>query len=236
MGNIQNAKHDSALHLTIVNLLLETPVNVNVEDKGRLVPLYNALWNKQESFVELLLGNGANANEKPIEGFISADGIYEPFTPLGIAIYTENLRNVQSLLEHGANPNTPCRSKLHSLNWAIEKNNIKIISLLLKHGSNVNFQDEQGRTPLHKAFWSDCTLDIMKLLLEYGADVNIKVDGYNSFHDAIRTGDADIVKLYLEFGRGIDFNARNIDGETSIETALNHYRGYTAMMIVYKKM
>ncbi len=48
----------------------------------------------------------------------------------------------------------------------------KIVKLLLINGANVNLQRSNGNTALHTAIKWD-NIEAMKLLLEYGADVNI---------------------------------------------------------------
>lgn len=52
-----------------------------------------------------------------------------------------------------------------------------IVKTLLHRGHvNVNVQTLKGETPLHLAIRKNRP-DIVHLLLEYGADVNIKLDG-----------------------------------------------------------
>ncbi len=68
------------------------------------------------------------------------------------------------------------------------------VRLLLDHGANVNVVDPLGRTPLMYAAASDLqALDVVKLLLERGADVNAK-----SAHQGRDTGQSvlDIAKLH----------------------------------------
>ena len=88
---------------------------------------------------------------------------------------------------------------------------------------------------IYFAFWGN-SMRIAKLLLEYGADINVKVYGYDLFHDAVRCGDVGAVKLFLELGNGFDSNARSIDGDTAHEIAIKLGYGHIAMMIAFKKM
>lgn len=59
---------------------------------------------------------------------------------------------------------------------------------LIEKGANINFQDDDGNTPLHIAIENDLYIS-MKILIEKGADKNIKNnDGYDSYDTAIFFG------------------------------------------------
>ena len=82
----------------------------------------------------------------------------------------------------------------------------EFIEYLLLNGANVNYQDNGGYTALMLASWNN-NLRIVKLLIKYGADCNIKADSdswapiFNYNHTALsiaRCNDADDVVSYLE--------------------------------------
>jgi hypothetical protein len=83
---------------------------------------------------------------------------------------------------------------------------------LLRKGANANAKDRGGWTPLHwAAFWGH--VDVAKLLLEHGADVNAKESVYDAtpLHVAAATGHADVARLLLE--HGADVNAKYGDSD-----------------------
>jgi len=80
---------------------------------------------------------------------------------------------------------------------------------------NVNAGAGGGYTPLHNACVRD-HLDMVKLLLNAGADVNAKnIHGNTPLHPACRHKfSMDIVKLLVD--AGADLKATNLDGETPL--------------------
>ncbi len=82
----------------------------------------------------------------------------------------------------------------------------------------MNAKDEEGYTALQIAseFYHP---DIVKILLEYGADVNAKrEDGFTPLLIALEgKGNTDLVKILL--ANGADVNAKNEDDKTALQIA-----------------
>jgi ankyrin repeat protein len=71
--------------------------------------------------------------------------------------------------------------------------------------------------PLTAAATSQRT-DLVKLLLENGADVNARDDeGYTALMEPAECGDQEVVEVLL--AAGIDVNARNVEGFTALQYA-----------------
>ena len=60
------------------------------------------------------------------------------------------------------------------LHYAVENNCLETAELFIMYGANINSQSKGGRSPLMLAMGSDDFLDMVKLLLKYKANVNIK--------------------------------------------------------------
>lgn len=138
---------------------------------------------------------------------------------LDLALYLENYEAFKKLIDLGANPNfinpldkrTPlieaCRFYFkHQPDWRID---LRYIQLLLDHGADPNyfvdssFTDYRGYNHYYTSPLSEAcgvNLDMVKLLLKYGADPfkKIKYTQENSFGYAVSFRKFDIIYYYLD--------------------------------------
>ncbi|KAK1686332.1 hypothetical protein QYE76_047180 [Lolium multiflorum] len=132
---------------------------------------------------ELLLSRGAYVDP------ICAQG-----TPLNVAAQNGNVRMLELLLRHQANPNTVVHLVYTPLSYAISASSLKCMELLIKAGADVN----AGRpviTPLIIAASYGFTCGI-KCLLEAGADANIRDEfGRTAAQIAATNGWMDCVEI-----------------------------------------
>lgn len=131
-----------------------------------------------------------------------------PITPLSLAVESGAIKTIKLLLMAGANP-CKMRSNNHLLHRACseaieEYRDIKkwtrIIRLLLRNGANPNFKNDMGYAPLFiitgegKNPFGQKVLPIIKLLLSYGADVNINDGALFSYAQRYNPVAADFLK------------------------------------------
>ncbi len=119
-------------------------------------------------------------------------------TPLHIAAMYGYRDIVELLLDHGADPNARDWGGQTPLHWVAGSGYPDVIELLLERGADPNARDAHGNTPLHiaamaKYFSDEAELmfkiapkilgpagfpydrtDVVRLLLEYGADPTIE--------------------------------------------------------------
>lgn len=91
------------------------------------------------------------------------------------------------------------------LHHAVCEGNSDEVKNLLDHGANTEVDGEfSGDTPLYYAASAGNSVEIVKILLEHGANPNVRMTaelGYDfPLHEAARTGDKDVVLLLLAFG------------------------------------
>ncbi|MDE0092707.1 MAG: ankyrin repeat domain-containing protein [Oligoflexia bacterium] len=121
------------------------------------------------------------------------------------AVKRGDIKQVQGLVDRGADISAIDELGYLPLHLAVEKDFIKIASLLLKAGANVNDPEFLFlRKPLHLAARSGRT-EIAVLLLEWGADVHVR-DGmnYTPLHLAAGSGRTETAVLLLEWGAEVD--------------------------------
>lgn len=71
-------------------------------------------------------------------------------------------------------------NKLTCLHLAVQMNNADIVKALLEKGANVNAITDRGVTPLHLAIAKKQPEEIIKILVENGADYNVKEANFSA--------------------------------------------------------
>ncbi|WP_061249950.1 ankyrin repeat domain-containing protein [Leptospira alstonii] len=215
MGSIENND------LSAVRRYIEAGADVNSTFIGPS-PLYFAIKNENVEIARLLLEKGADAN-------FQNDAFYDK-SLLYFAIENENIEIVRLLLEKGADANAKncdffrrCNYLLFNVierysNFPPKKDRRpEIIRLLLeKGGADVNATlAEDGTSPLHYAVEKRHNIQIVKQLVEHGANVNGK-DVYQQtpLYDAASKE----IAQYL-FQQGADPTVKNGSEETPLEHA-----------------
>ena len=122
----------------------------------------------------------------------------------------------------------------------IEKNkstNEQLQEVVHEENVNVNLGDENddwSRAALHLASING-HLEIVKLLLESGANVHIKDKGdQTALHLASRNGHLEIVKLLLESGANVNIKDKN--GQTALHYASRYHKSEVVNLLENWKM
>lgn len=199
--------------VTMAHLLVNHGANVNSPDIEGRVPLHWAARKGPLSMVELLLEKGAdiNAREKHDE------------TPLHWAAELGRLQVTEFLIAHGADINarpggTPLYVALRGAAPLQSRDQyVQVVKLLISKGADVTNADSRGETPLHiAASWR--LLDVAKILIEKGANVNANGERGTPLHSASYMGGLEMVQLLV--AHGADVNAKDTDvGFTPLHNA-----------------
>ena len=188
---------------------------INRADEDNNTPLYYALDNNNLRMAKILLNNGAK-----IYNGINGNNL------LKIAINKENETIVKLLLDNGA------MDQYDTLPFAsaIETANSDILRLLLqKSTKNINRINHENKTLVQIALKQDERTPLIKLLVQYGADLT--QDDKGNLLDplplasALDERDYDLVEFILE-NSPTDFNSLSLskyicaDGDTLIHKAI----------------
>jgi ankyrin repeat protein len=118
----------------------------------------------------------------------------------------EDLSQVRSLLESGADVNTAGDQGLTALMAASLSGHLEIAKLLTGKGANVNAKTHGGWTALMIGVGSHHSA-VVELLIEKGAKVDERaLDGRTALTEAVRNDAPDLAMLLLD--HGADINAR----------------------------
>jgi ankyrin repeat protein len=226
-----------------VRTLIAHGANVNAKESwyGQTALMWAVIENNAEA-AKLLIGAGADVgartNTPPAggRGGGGGDGTRGGFTPLMFAARQGSIEAAQVLVDAGANLNQVDPDGISPMQVALLSGHYDFAGFLIKKGANVNLADRTGRGPLyvavdmHSLEWrfnrpapkkvekQYGSADIVKMLLEHGADVNAQLGagilgpsraatgnrnltkGSTPFLKAATTSDVEMMKLLLEWG------------------------------------
>jgi len=123
-------------------------------------------------------------------------------TPLMYAILYADADAARRLLESGADPNARNDAGATALMWAVT--DLEKTRLLVARGADVNARSDDGRTPLMIASRRSGAKDVVKLLLDHGANPSVKAGGLlgevTPLSEAMYASDEAVFRLLLEHG------------------------------------
>lgn len=244
----------------LAKLLLENGANPNVKSKEEEIPLVNAIYNVY--FVKFLLENGAKIetkiNGKDVftlalsflgHGYRKADKhltdtiyyLIEKYPnrkseiTLSHAIFMEDIELIKELLSNYGDINKFDDQRRSIINNAILTQNIEVVKLTLTRNPDLSIKDGYYTYPplMNAVYYGN--EEIVKLLVNAGADLNIQIyDLYDNYYCsplylaigcewAIEemTPKYEIVKILVEAGADINLKG-GYNGETPIMTALRY--------------
>lgn len=85
------------------------------------------------------------------------------------------------------------------LHVACSAHNLEVVKLLLKKGANPNVRDKNGSLPIMSAIGriNDKNPELLKVFLEYGLDLNAKVNGM-TLRETIESFDEEALNAVIE--------------------------------------
>eukprot|EP00953_Heterococcus_sp_UTEX-ZZ885_P034827 18018-Heterococcus_DN1.PRE.2 len=196
----------SLAHEAIARELIAHGAAVDAIDREWSTPLHRALAKRHTGIVRILVAAGANLElaDKHGRTALLAELMYGMIDNKLASLDTSKL-----LLAAGARPDAGTR--MSCLHLAVSHKHTQAAKVLLDAGA-----PECNITPLMSAATAGAT-DIMRLLLERGADITHTADGMTVLHACAdqQYTTAETVQLLLD--AGVDAAARNSNGYTVLD-------------------
>lgn len=186
----------------VFDYLVEHGADINATDNEGASVLHSALGPNSYDIAKKLLELGLDAN-------ITTDANTTPLHYLG---WQGTVETAELLLEHGADINARNDNGGTPLTFAA-RSNFELTRFYLSRGADVNphiqnnIDDSQSQThsmtPLHRAVQGD-SLNIVTLLVEHGADLNIPDDhGVTPLHYAVGNCNVEISRYLISQGAAL---------------------------------
>ena len=246
--------------MSAVRALVEAGADVKEKRPDGATALLVAVINGHEDLVDYLLEKGADPNVEGGSTELTVQGVHARPMELKYRKLTNNERDSEGVTR-GNIFGKPLQAAVHVANWhisdqfiAVKMDRLRVITSLLDHGADVN-----GRISMEEPRWSGAryrrhlagatalllaakvaNADVMRLLLDYGADSTINTEenitplmaaagiAWASNQDrASESQVLDAVKLLVD-EQGADVNTISDLGETAMHAAA--YRGANSVV------
>jgi len=162
--------------------LLEAGADVNAATLVGATALFPAV-NASAEATKLLLDKGADPNRATLSGV----------TPI---MFTLDAAVVQLLVARGADVRARSKVGETALMDAAARGDLVAAKLLVEGGADVNAVDHRGYTPLiFAAHYDRDAVELVRLLLSRGADINARAEGETALSLAARRGETEVTKI-----------------------------------------
>ena len=214
---------------------------INKSVNNDLYPIHLATYSKDFETINLLLENGSNVDPISQNGLTPrniANEIQAEDRILSLLLKTENHRKVKGNRRNDESP----------LHFAIINSNISCIEELIT-AENINQFSPEGFTALHLICDNEAgdpefnkeNIDIIRLLLDKGADINIKATGnfanFTPLIFAIYCNNADIARFLLE--KKADINTfsllKTLGPHTPLSLAIHENKSIEIISLLLEK-
>lgn len=208
----------------VINYVLENDlVDVNACDSAGYNSITYALIHNDYEAAKALVAHGADLNEcggsTPMIEIIGWDSLND----------ADVSKAVKFLLHHDADPYKISEDGDSALTAASARN-AELVKMFLDFGLDPNHQESSGMTPSHLAFmrysfYHRETVDVLKVLLDHGADLKIKDEcGDTPLFTALETYCLEAFEYFLKKLKENDELFLLYEPNIMGETVINYYK------------
>ncbi|KAH0553667.1 hypothetical protein KQX54_003313 [Cotesia glomerata] len=196
----------------VVKTLVKNGVNLNGQSRNGCSALHIAVKKQHTNILKYLIRHGARADLKGRAKYNRG------FTPLHYACVYNNVEYASILIKYNTDVVNPeGLDDIHPIHLSVSYNNLEVTSLLLKYIKDINLRFSESiyetrRDPVERIFglpneeptllhWAvaETELLIIKLLVDKGADVNVKTkSGITPLMIAARVNELEPLRILLE--------------------------------------
>ena len=175
------------------DLVAADPAAVSAADDRNCTPLHSAVNGGHAAVATFLLDAGADIEAIDIDGD----------TPLHWAACTDNIAMIDLLLDRGAAIDARNHELETPVHYAAQRLKYAVVERLVARGADLELPNDYGRTPLIWTARERGDLDMARLLLRLGADVDaLDRFGASSLNLATWRGFRTLVGILLDAGAG----------------------------------
>jgi len=215
-------------HRGIVERLIARGATVDSRNSTGATPLILAARGGEDEIVELLLRRGADPNATDERGA----------TALKAAAQLKSSLLLRELVMGGADINARDKEGWTLLLWAIKEKHSDDVTMLLDAGADLSLRPTRwfaGASPLQIAARFQRTPEVVSVLLDHGADPNVRWgNDLTPLHEAAGNGSAAVVEALIV--HGADINAQLVapghKGVTPLMYAVGFGRYDTAKLLI----
>ena len=171
----------------LVALLLSKTKDINAKNKQGNSALTQAVRGNSSEVLSYLLKNGADLKIVDKEGNTLSYYLLESYHPRDI----DNFNKKWSVLQEKGLDFTQNQSGNNNLyHLAVTKENVELLSKITSVKIDINAKNAEGLTPLHKAVMIAKNLDLVRFLIDNGANKGIETDFGESVYELAKENEA----------------------------------------------